>query len=71
MPPCTIAFGANEHGVGYIEYTFEGYEPLKITPFVGHWPQPEEIQELWAMANDPKEREPLRLVKDDEDGNQD
>jgi len=67
QPPCRISFGANEHGVGFAEYTFEGYEPLKITPFRGGFPEPEEIQELWAVANDPREPEPLRLVKDDDD----
>ncbi len=65
MPPCEIKFGYTAEGDRQVTYTFEGYTPsftvIDCGPLL---PSRADVKEVWRLANDPKELEPLRLVKD-------
>jgi hypothetical protein len=62
QPPCKISFGANEFGNGYIVYEFEETPAIKVFPFHGTFPRPEDVREVWAVMNDPKEPGPANLT---------
>lgn len=69
MPPCKIEFGATAEGVLQVTYIFEGYTPSFTVIDCGPTlPSINDVKEIWRLANDPKEREPLRLIEDIVDG---